>query len=80
MSARVSCVICARAAVLFRARRRVSYVSVVRYSRVVARRSCVSRVRFARVVTRRLLASRVPLTHVARLAAHRSHVSRVLMT
>ena len=37
----------------------------------------LSRVRFARVVTCRPRASRVPLTHVARLAAHRSHVSRV---
>jgi hypothetical protein len=52
----------------------------MRYSRVVARRSRVSRVRFARIVTRRLLASRMPLTHVARLAAHRSHVFRVSMT
>jgi hypothetical protein len=49
-------------------------VLFVRYSRVVVRRS---RVRFARVVTRCFRASRVPLTHVARLAAHRSHVSRV---
>jgi hypothetical protein len=32
---------------------------------------------FARVVTRCLRASRVPFTHVARLAAHRSRVSRV---
>jgi hypothetical protein len=55
-------------------------VLFVRYSRVVARRSRVSRVRFARVVARRLLASRVPLTHVARLAVHRSHVSRVSTT
>jgi hypothetical protein len=46
----------------------------MRYSRVVTRRS---RVRFAHVVTRCLRASSVPLTHVARLAAHRSHVSRV---
>jgi hypothetical protein len=46
----------------------------MRYSRVVARRSCVLHVQFARVVTRRLRASRVPLTHVARLAAHRLRV------
>ena len=46
----------------------------MRYSRVVARHSRVLRVRFAHVVTRRLRASHVPLTHVARLAAHRSRV------
>jgi hypothetical protein len=47
------------------------------YYCIVARRSRVLRVRFARVVTRRMRASRVPLIYVTRLAAHRSHVSRV---
>jgi hypothetical protein len=63
-----------------RARRRTVYTRVtlavtVLFVRIVhVLFSCVarrSRVRFARVVTRRLRASRVPLTHVARLAAHR---------
>jgi hypothetical protein len=45
-----------------------------------SRVSPTSRVRFARVVTRCLCASRVPLTHVARLVMHRSHISRLLMT